>query len=503
MLLNQNYNPDVLSCLANLSNDEVFTPPDVANQMLDLLPEDIWKNEKTKFLDPVSKSGIFLREITKRLIKGLEDKIPNLEKRINHIFQNQLYGIAITELTSLLSRRSLYCSKDANGKYSISNSFTQSDGNIRFKKMSHEWKGQKCKFCGASKDQYERSSDLETHAYEFIHKENPEEIFEMKFDVIIGNPPYQLGDGGSGASASPIYQNFINQAKKLMPQHLIMIVPARWYAGGKGLNQFREEMLADRRLKKLVDFQEAGDVFPNVEIKGGVCYFHWEKNYNGDCEVVSNSVVGSDMMKRKLNQYDVFVRLNKAIPILSKVLKFKNPSFSSLISSRKPFGLSTNFNAFKKDYFDGSIRIYANNKRVGFIDRNKLPFGESWVNKNKIFLSKAYNGGYAYPHQIINKPIIPSNPSCCTETYLCIGPFESEEETLNVYNYLNTKIARFLIYLRKITQDNTKDKFEFLPKLDFKLRWTDKNLCDHFKINNDEFDLINQLIRPMEDNEDG
>ncbi|MFH6809250.1 Eco57I restriction-modification methylase domain-containing protein [Alloscardovia omnicolens] len=263
----KSYNPDVLSCLANLSNDEVFTPPQLANKVLDLLPEEIWTNSSVTFLDPFTKTGVFLREITRRLLIGLEPEFPDLQERINHILNYQVWGIAITELTALLSRRTLYCSKKANSKYSIDSLFDNPDGHIRYKAIEHTWDGKNCVFCGAAKQQYDRSSELESYTYEFIHTYYPERIFKnMQFDVIVGNPPYQLSDGGFGKSAAPIYQKFVEQAEKMNPRYISMIIPSRWFGGGKGLNEFRANMLADKRIRRIVDFENANECFPGVDL---------------------------------------------------------------------------------------------------------------------------------------------------------------------------------------------------------------------------------------------
>lgn len=340
------YNPDVLSCLANLSNDEVFTPPEVANSMLDMLPQELFSDPNTKFLDPACKSGVFLREIAKRLLTGLEPILPDLQQRIDHIFHHQLYGIAITELTSLLSRRGVYCSKYPNSVYSVSR-FDDAEGNIRYKRIPHRWKNEKCLFCGAAQSQYDRDEMLETHAYELIHTTKPEDIFKMKFDVIISNPPYQLSDGGNNASATPIYQFFVEKAQKLNPRYLTMIIPSRWFSGGKGLDSFRDNMINDTRIRVLHDFLNASDCFgTGVEIKGGVCYFLWDRDDKGVCSVNTHShegIISNAKRYLKIGDNDVFIRRNEAVSILEKVQNKAEPSFSEIVSSRKPFGLPTNF----------------------------------------------------------------------------------------------------------------------------------------------------------------
>lgn len=491
-----NYNPDVLTCLANLSNDEVFTPPVVVNQMLDLLPENIWADKNATFLDPVCKSGVFLREIAKRLLKGLESAIPDLQERINHIFTKQLYGIAITELTALLSRRSVYCSKLANSKYSVAESLATPDGNIQFARTEHSWKNGKCEFCGASQEAYDRDSTLETHAYQFIHTKMPEELFNMRFDVIVGNPPYQLSDAGDSTGSSPIYQHFIEQAKKLNPRYLSMIIPSRWFAGGKGLDKFRDEMLNDTRISHLVDYPIASDVFPGVKVIGGVCYFLWGLNHKGSCRVTTYMNGTSDTIERELNQFDTFVRFNKAISILEKVQAKKYSSMSDKVSRQKPFGLRT----FERPTGKGTVELYAN-KSVGKVEKKSITNGLEILDKWKVFISMGYGeGGEAreYPRMIMGKPIVAPPNSACTETYIVVDVFDNEKEANNLDSYLRTKFLRFLVGLRKNTQHITKDRFAFVPQLPMTETWTDKKLYKHFNLTDDEISFIEFLVRPMD-----
>ena len=494
------YNPDVLSCLANLSNDEVFTPPGVANQMLDLLPQDLFTNPDTKFLDPACKSGVFLREIAKRLLKGLEPLFPDLQQRTDHIFKHQLFGIAITELTSLLSRRGVYCSKYPNSDYSVTR-FSDSEGNIRFKRNPHSWQNDRCSFCGASQSQYDRDVSLESHAYEFIHVTKPEEIFGMNFDVIIGNPPYQLQTGGAQAQATPIYDKFVLQAKRLKPRYLSMIIPSRWFTGGMGLNRFRDEMLNDKSMRILVDFPNSTDCFPGVSIKGGVCFFLWDKYYSGLCQIstMENGKTISTSTRPLLEESaDVFIRYNLGVSVVNKVKQTMPKPFVERVSSQKPFGLATSFRGELKPS-PNSITVYQT-KSIGYCSRSLIDRNHELIDTYKIFMSKGYGAGEDFPHQILNKPILAGPGSCCTETYICIGPFSSENIARNVISYINTKFFRFLVLLQKNTQDALKRVYTFVPDQDFSKSWTDEELFAKYGLNGEEIAFIDSMIRPMDMN---
>ena len=496
-----NYNPDVLSCLANLSNDEVFTPPQLANQMLDMLPQELFQSSKTKFLDPCTKSGVFLREIAKRLIDGLQEEIPDLQERIDHIMHHQLYGIAITRLTSLMSRRSLYCSKDASCKYSISH-FEDNDGNIRYVEIQHSWQNGKCRYCGASQEVYDRGEDLESHAYEFIHTDNPKKLYNnMTFDVIIGNPPYQLEVGIEKDNYSiPLYHKFVEMAIKLTPQYVSMIIPARWFAGGRGLDDFRDKMLNDNRISNLVDYPNAVDCFPGVDISGGVCYFLWNRNYKGECSVKTiRSGQPLSTIKRPLLEEGCssFIRFNEAIPIIRKVREKKEQTFDTLVSSQTPFGLVSSFKTYKQEKFPNSVLLHTVNG-IGYIKREQIIRNLSFVDDYKVYISKSYGERGEYPYRFLAKPFLGEQQSCCTQTYLVIGPFSTKMKAENVISYIHTKFFRFCIMMKKNTQDAMRGVYQFVPLQDFSKPWTDEELYKKYKLTDDEIAFIESMIRPME-----
>lgn len=536
-------NPDVLTSIANLSSDEVFTPPSFANRMLDTVEEawaknndgaNIWEDKTVTFLDPFTKSGVFLREITRRLSKGLEKEIPDTQERVNHILTKQVFGVAITQLTALLARRSVYCSKYANGEHSICTEFDSEEGNIWFQRTEHTWVGGKekvitfdysgneiektldgsCKFCGAKQKEYERGPDAETHAYSLIHTSDPNkwaaETFgeDMQFDVIIGNPPYQLDTGGSGRQATPIYPHFIEQAKKLNPKVLTMIIPARWYSGGMGLDKFRDTMLDDSKIAAIHDFPTTEDVFPGTQVKGGICYFLRDSAHQGHPAVIRHSgqgVVSTATRPLRFPGSRLMVRYSEAVAILEKVEAESNEphvknvntgSFSDLVSSISPFGLDSSFKG-KPSEFRGSVKVFRN-AGVGHIAKQSIPKGQDLISRHKIYVSEAYGAGDGFPHQIIGKPILGLPGTACSWTYLLVGPFDSQGEAANCMSYMATKFFRFLVLQRKPTQHATRQTYGFVPTQDFSKPWTDRELYSKYKLTPEEIDFIENMIRPME-----
>ncbi|GAA3713812.1 Eco57I restriction-modification methylase domain-containing protein [Microlunatus aurantiacus] len=527
----QNRNPDVLSCIANLSNDEVFTPPGFANQMLDIVAEawadahhgaSIWADSSLRFLDPFTKSGVFLREITSRLNEGLRDELPDLQERVDHILTKQVFGVGITQLTSLIARRSLYCSKRASSTHSIVKSFTDADGNILFEHVEHTWVGAtdfletadadgnpvtkgtngRCKYCGASQKALDRGNELETHAYAFIHTDDIKariaELFgdDMQFDVIIGNPPYQLDDGGHNNSATPIYQLFVENAVALNPKFVVMVTPSRWFAGGRGLDKYRERMLKDRHMRNIVDYPKLYDGFPGVKIRGGISYFLWDRDYDGPCAIQTmwDGKPLGEPVSRRLDQFDVFVRWNEAVPILEKVLARAEPVLAARVSSQKPFGLRTFFHGSATPAgIKDPVKLYGS-QRVSWIDRSEVVQNLQWVDQWKVLMSRVQGTSAAVERIFLGKPIVSGPTEACTETYLVAGLFKTETEAKRYAIYLRTRFVRFLVSLRKGTQDAPRGVYGFVPDVPLDREWTDSELYERYDLTAEEVAFIESKV---------
>lgn len=516
------HTPDVLSCLSNLSNDEVFTPPEIVNKMLDMLPQELFESPDTTFLDPACKTGVFLREIAKRLLVGLEKKIPNLQERIDHIFHKQLYGVAITELTSLLSRRSVYCSKYPDGRYSVSH-FDNPEGNIRFRKIKHTWEGSKCIYCGASKQELDRGEDFEAYAYEFIHRKDLGELLNMKFDVIISNPPYQLNvgnDGGNAAKAKAIYHLFVNGAMQLNPKYIVMITPSRWMTKTtEGIpSEWVDRMLDNNKIEVIHDFPDAADCFPGVSIMGGVSFFKWSRDYNGKTNYVYH-YPGNDITETRVDYLNalgagIVIRDPKAYTILDKIIasegnyyNSEDGNFSGLVSPKDFFTnkqlLTSSWSAYKTvTSNEFNIKYYLNKnmhkRNFGWIAKHQIPKNLDTIPLNKVYIPAA-NGSTDI---ILGTPFYGEPNSVCSQTYLVIGydPKKhdfSKLECENIISYIKTKFFRFLVSIKKKTQNGPRGVYQFVPMQDFNRSWSDAELYAKYNLSSEEIAYIESMIRPI------
>jgi site-specific DNA-methyltransferase (adenine-specific) len=428
---------------------------------------------------------------------------------VNHILTKQVFGIGITQITSLLARRSVYCSKHAQGKHSIAKSFTSDDGNIWFKRLKHTWDGDKCRYCGAGKSVFDRAAGLETHAYAFIHTDNIKtrlaEIFggNMQFDVIIGNPPYQMTDAAGGGVDSSIYHLFVDQAKRLGPRYVSMVIPSRWMAGAtRGVGDFdgfREQMLTDHHVCKLVDYSNAREAFPNVEIKGGVCFFLWDSAYNGPCEVTMTREGASLTAMRNLDQFDVFVRDSRALGILEKVLAKKESSVAEILTNTEPFKYESNFTGWHAKKQAGDIPIYliANRQRtIGFTHRSQIKKNTHLIDSWKILSVRGAGSPGSLPDSVLGRPWIASPPSICTGSFMFFY-VSTHEEAISLQSYFTTRFFRFLVSLRKITQNAFRSTYEWVPVQTWDQTWTDEDLYAKYGITKKEQTYIESQVKEM------
>jgi site-specific DNA-methyltransferase (adenine-specific) len=503
--------PDILDCLAQLSNDEVPTPPKLARAMLDLLPDEVWGKVDYVWLDPFCKSGIFLREAAARLLEGLSDQIPDFNERREHIYRDMLWGSSITEMTGMISRRTLYYSRDASGPKSVV-PFEAGAGNLPFVRADHNFlkkdgvKTIGCTQCGAPLT-LERGESRENYAYSFIHRAYPtEEMQDMKFDVIVGNPPYQVGDKKNDDDrAAPVYDRFVTQAIEMDPRYIVMITPSRWFTGGWGLRDYRKRMIADRRLRVMVDNPKIFDCFPGVKIRGGVSYFLWDRNHDGDCQFSTriNGTIRSTVTRDLREGDGVLIRDNQAAAIVHKVKsKHSGGWVEDVCGPQMAFGhMRTNFAGHHPTKQPGDVALVLGS-RGGYISPDVITKNQDWVDRWKVLIPKASSGDTSMDEDgnivdvVLGAPIALAPGSACTQTYIVAGLFDNAEQTENYAHYLATKFARFLVLPRKTSQDLFDERFRFVPMLDMSRPWTDEELYDRFDLSDEERAYIERTIKP-------
>lgn len=496
--------PDILEVIGNLSNDAVFTPPRVVNAVLDLLPAEVWTDPSLRWLDPGAKTGVFPREITKRLMVGLAGAIPDEKARLEHILTEMVFAIATEEITGMMSRRSLYCSKDASSAFSVA-PFTTPDGNVWWKRVKHSWDSEgKCSECKGNRDQLLQPG-RDNKAYGFIHADGRKQIDKemyMKFDVIVGNPPYQM-DAESGNRTMPIYNIFVDEAKKLNPKYMAFIIPSRWMAGGLGLGEFREQMLSDRRIRALVDYSNAAELFPSVGINGGVCYFLWDSSYEGDCAVTSvraGEVVGP--VVRSLSEFDVLVRDDRALDILRTVLARGEEPINAILARDKEFGWTSNFDGFHSSKSPGDVPLYyirGMKRQTGFIERSQVKKSAHLINTWKVLVPAVGSGRERERSGIdavLGPPQIAPSPSVCTQSFLFFY-VRTKEEAESLRSYYTTRFFRFLVSLRKITQHATHSTYAWVPQQTWDRTWTDAELYKKYGITADQQAYIESIVKEM------
>jgi hypothetical protein len=498
------YVPDILDCLAQLSNDEVPTPPKLARALLDELPGEVWGKADYVWLDPFCKSGVFLREAAGRLLEGLSEQISDFEVRRQHIYRTMLWGTSITEMTGMISRRSLYYSRDASGLDSVVK-FDDEAGNLPFVHTRHTYPKKAdgtvtggCTKCGAAFD-LERGEARENYAYSFIHDAYPtEKMLDMKFDVIVGNPPYQIGVDGTNRDR-PLYQLFVDQALALRPRYVAMITPSRWFAGGLGLAEFRAARLADKHMRVLIDYPRMYDAFPGVKIRGGVSYFLWNRDEPGPCRVQTmwNGQPIGEPVERHLDEWDVLIRRNEAVSILRKIQSKGEATLDAKVSSRLPFGFQTNVHG--KDTPAGlsdPVRFYGSKKQT-WMNRSEITVNQPEVGQYKVLMHRAYGEDGEPPYRVTAAPTLVEKDTACSGTYLVVGGYDEMDPAKNLDAYLRTRFVRFLIQLRMNTQDIKRDTFAFVPDLPMTSLWTDADLYERYGLDAVEVEFIESQVREM------
>lgn len=437
-------------------NGEVFTPFHIIDQMLNLIPDYVWADPDYTFLEPTSGNGQFLLKILEKRLKHGIDIETALKTMFGMEKNKELVIISHARIFEMIGEDNAKRFKSI-----VENNIILVDDSLKV--MSN----------------YKKKSKV----------------------AVIGNPPYQMQSTaqqnrkceGGKSQAKPLYHLFIKSIiDNIAPDYFTMIVPSRWMVGGMGLEPFRQTMMNDKRMKKIVHFPGEKEIFPTVNIKGGVNYFLWEKDYSGECEFVT----GNTTTKRFLNTHDIILQDNSAFSILDKVMKKTNNWMSDKCISRKPFGLATNFADFKET----GVKCITIGRKEKFVDVNSFTDKHGIIGKWKVCTSKACSpqedkDGY---RKVIGVMFVLEPNVICTDTYLVVNTFDNKSEADVFMGYMNSKFFRFMLGLRVLTQNISKDKFSWVPDLgDYSTEWTDKELYNHFCLNKQEIAYIESKIKAL------
>jgi hypothetical protein len=463
-------------CFLNEQFDlqEVLEEPRLVDQ--GQVTEDVFLNPEARILEMNSKSGLYPLYMAYSLyamkLPGPEDKLPLEQTQAlwQETVEQQIFVLCKTRMAESITRRTLVGYQD----WTVNTTY-----------IPHLLERME-------KDPQRLAKKLQRT--DTWGKEGQ----PMKFDAIVGNPPYQEMDGGNNASASPVYDLFVREAIGMNPHYVSMIIPARWYSGGKGLDQFRTDMLNDTHLSKIVDFTSSTDLFPTVDIAGGLCYFLWDNSHDGKCAFTNYRNGVESTATKHLNEHGTLIRYPMADSIVHKVLAHNEEKLSSMVSSRKPFGLATNVAPFEEG--DLTLRY---NKGTGKYLRSMVNIGVELIDKWKVMISylSAEHAGQPDKNgmfRVLSTTEILPPESICTETYLIAGAFDTEVEAINYYNYLRTRFVRFLLSLIAVSQHITRASFDFVPVQDFTGEWTDEKLYKKYELTEDEIAFIESTIRVME-----
>ena len=486
---------DIFELIPNQKTNQIFTPKKVVQMMINQLEEhdpSLFTRTDTTFLDLYMKSGMYITEIVKKLFINTRKHYNSDDDCLKHILENQVYGLAPTPILQGITQSYIF-------------GFDAENNISRQHFIQH---------------------DIIPEAQEGKAKEKLQELFnlkkDMKFDAVVGNPPYQESDGGAQASAKPIYNYFVESAKDINTRMINLIMPTRWYAGGKGLDDFRKQMLNDEHIVEIHDFLNPNIIFPSTNIRGGVCFILWDNDYNNEKDLVKVVTYGDSFSDRKelkrklkLDGEDIFIRNIESLEIL-KIIKSQKEftSFENHISSRRPFDIDAfivkDLDKYKQNEngLKNPVLCYGKGKQTGFLEREEITKNIEWIDKYKVFTPRANNIGTELNDDNLNTFIGTPN-TICTESYIVVGVNLNldEHSAKNLSQYLTTKFARFLHSLGKASQDATSKTYKFIPLQDFTAKsdidWSksiseiDQQLYKKYGLSEDEISFIESMIKPM------